>query len=313
MRILVVGAGAVGGYLAAQLGAAGRDVTVLLRPALAQAHGGVLTVRAEGEERRVPVPAVMRLTVRPAHDLVILACKAWDLGDAMEDIAAARAPGGAVLPLLNGLAHLEALNARFGAGAVLGGTARIQARVAADGAIERLNDWRSFTIGEQAGGGSARLSAIHAALDVPGVIAVASADVMAAMWEKFVHLATAAAATTLMRASIGEIVRAEGGAAFLAGLLDIAARVAAAHGHLPSAAFMDTYRAVFSDPASAYVTSMARDLERGARTEAEHILGHMVRLADEAGLEAGAFRLARLHMLAYDQRRAAGRLPPPAP
>lgn len=313
MRVLVIGAGAVGGYLAAMLAAAGRDVTLLLRPARAAAYGGALTVRAAGEERRIALRAVTRATVAPAYDLVILACKAWDLEDAMEDIAAARAPLGVVLPLLNGLAQIEALNARFGAGSVLGGTARIQARVAADGAIERLNDWRSITFGEQAGGESARVAAIHRLVDVPGVIAAASADVMGAMWEKFVHLATAAAATCLMRASVGEIVRAEGGAAFLAGLLETAARVAAAHGRPPSAAFMKTYRAVFSDPASAYVTSMARDLERGARTEAEHILSHMVRLADEAGIEAGAFRFARLHMAAYDQRRAAGRLPPPAP
>lgn len=311
MRILIVGAGAVGGYLAATLGDAGRDVTLLLRPARAAGYAGALTVRAEGQERRVTLPAVTRATVTPTHDLVILACKAWDLDDAMADVAAARGPGGAVLPLLNGLAQIAALNGRFGAEAVLGGTARIQARVAADGAIERLNDWRSITFGGQEGGASARVAAIHAALDVPGVIAIASPDVMGAMWEKFVHLATAAAATCLMRASIGEIVRADSGAAFLAALLETAAHVATAHGHPPSAAFMDSYRAVFSDPASAYVTSMARDLERGARTEAEHILGHMVRLAEEAGIEPGAFRLARLHMAAYDQRRAAGRLPPP--
>lgn len=311
MRILVVGAGAVGGYLAAMLAHAGRDVTLLLRPARAGSYGGTLTVRAEGQERRVAVLAVTRATATPTHDLVILACKAWDLEDAMEAVAAARGPRGAVLPLLNGLDHIATLSMRFGHEAVLGGTARIQARMADDGAVERLNDWRSITFGEQAGGASERVAAIHAALDVAGVIAVASPDVMAAMWEKFVHLATAAAATCLMRASVGEIVRAEGGAAFLAGLLETAAHVAAAHGHAPSAAFMESYRAVFSDPASAYVTSMARDLERGARTEAAHILGHMVRLADEAGVEAGAFRLARLHMAAYDQRRAAGRLPPP--
>jgi 2-dehydropantoate 2-reductase len=311
MRILVVGAGAVGGYLAAMLAAAGRDVTLLLRPARAAAYPGALTIRAEGEEKRVALPAVTRATLTPSNDLVILACKAWDLGDAMDDVASALRPGGAVLPLLNGLAHIAALNGRFGADAVFGGTARIQARVADDGAVERLNDWRSITFGEQAGGESARVSAIHAVLDVPGVIAAPSASVMTAMWEKFVHLATAAAATCLMRASIGEIVRAEGGAAFLAAQLETAARIAAAHGHAPSAAFMDTYRAVFADAASAYVTSMARDLERGARTEAEHILGHMVRLADEAGIEAHAFRLAGLHMAAYDQRRAAGRLPPP--
>jgi 2-dehydropantoate 2-reductase len=311
MRVIVIGAGAVGGYLAAMLAAAGRDVTLLLRPARAAAYGGALTVRAEGELRRIAIPATTRGSVTPRHDLILLACKAWDLDDAMADIAASRGHDGVVLPLLNGLAHVAALNARFGTEAVLGGTARIQARMAADGAIERLNDWRTITLGEQAGGVSARVAAIRDLLDAPGVIAITAPDVMGAMWEKFVHLATAAAATCLMRASVGEIVRAEGGAAFLAGLLETAARIAAAHGHAPSTAFLETYRAVFADPASAYVTSMARDLERGARTEAEHILGHMVRLAEQAGFEPGAFRLAQLHMAAYDQRRAAGRLPPP--
>jgi 2-dehydropantoate 2-reductase len=312
MRILVIGAGAVGGYFGAMAAAAGRDVTLLLRPARAAAYPGHLVVRAEGEARAIALPAVTRAGLSARHDLVLLACKAWGLDEAIEDAAAALAQDGAVLPLLNGLAHVEALNARLGPARVLGGTARIQARVAPDGAIERLNDWRTITLGEQPGGVSARAAAIGAAFDVPGVIALAVPDVMQAMWEKFVHLATAAAATCLMRASIGEIARAEGGAAFLAGLLDTAAAVAAAHGRAPSADFMQAYRAIFADPGSGYTTSMLRDLERGGPTEAEHILGHVVRLAAAAGIDALPFRLARLHMAAYDQRRAAGRLPPPA-
>ncbi len=154
-----------------------------------------------------------------------------------------------------------------------------------------------------------RAAAFAAALgDAPGLVAQAVPDIRQRMWEKLVHLGTVAAGTVLMRASVGEIIRA-GGRAFLLALLERNAAIAAAQGHPMTPGFMASYRAMFSDPASPYTASMLRDLEAGGRTEAEHILGFLTDAARAAGVPEELHALALLHARAHDQRRDAGRLP----
>ncbi|HWT08504.1 MAG TPA: ketopantoate reductase C-terminal domain-containing protein, partial [Roseomonas sp.] len=197
----------------------------------------------------------------------------------------------------------------FGADRVLGGLAKIQATLGPDGVVRQLNDWRWITFGETGGGLSDRVRAIEAAFaPARGVIAQAVPDIMARMWEKLVHLGTSAIGTVLMRANVGEIVRG-GGGAFLHRLLERNAAVAAAHGFPMREAFMAEYRTLFADPASAYATSMLRDIEAGGRIEADHILGFLLAALRRAGLPEEAHEAALLHAHAYEQRRAADRLP----
>jgi 2-dehydropantoate 2-reductase len=129
------------------------------------------------------------------------------------------------------------------------------------------------------------------------------------MWEKLVHLATAASMTCLMRANVGEIVRTPSGAALLRQTFDLMAEIAAANGHAPGASFLASYRKLFSDPQSGYATSMLRDIEAGNRTEGSHIVGFALEKARAAGLDGTILEIAYTHLQAYDNRRAAGRLP----
>jgi 2-dehydropantoate 2-reductase len=186
------------------------------------------------------------------------------------------APSGYVLPLLNGIAHIELLNRNFGGDRVLGGTAKIQATLTPEGTVQQFNDWRTITFGEQSGEITERVTTLAALFEAAkGVEVLAVTDITQRMWEKLVHLATAAAMTCLMRANVGEIVRTpDGGDIFLEQLHNSAA-IAAANGHKPSDAFMQAWERTFSQRDSLYVTSMLRDIERGNRTEVEHILGFM--------------------------------------
>ena len=146
--------------------------------------------------------------VTPVYDAVILTCKAYDLGAAIAAITPALAPHGYVLPFLNGIAHIDVLNEKFGRHRVLGGTAKIQATIMPDGAIRQFNDWRTLTFGEQSGEMTVRVNALAALFEATkGVEAIAVTDIVQRMWEKLVHLSTAAAMTCLMRANVGEIVR----------------------------------------------------------------------------------------------------------
>ncbi len=310
LRILVLGAGGTGGYFGGRLAEAGADVTFLVREARAAAlRRDGLRIESQFGDASHPVQVVTQDAIGSGYDIVFLSCKAYDLDSAIAAIRPAVGPQTAILPVLNGVGHIAVLNAAFGPGAVLGGTAKIQVTLVPDGTVRHLNDWRFLTFGEQDGAMSDRVLALAAACaPCKGMVAEAVPDIAQRMWEKLVHVATSAGMTCLMRANVGEIVRTEQGRAQLLDLLAVNAEIAARNGHPPSAAFMETYRATFSDSASMYSTSMLRDIERGAATEGAHVVGFMQREAGVHGVAAPILDLAATHLQAYDQRRQAGRL-----
>jgi len=304
--MLVLGAGALGGYFGGRALERGLDVAFLVRPRRAAqlARDGLVVESPLGDIRR-PVTTTDR--AGPGFDVVLLSCKAYDLDSAMEAIRPAVEAGACVLPILNGMAHVETLTTAFGRDRVWGGLAKCAATLTPEGVVRHLGDWRWLTFGEQDGRMDGRAAALAAALGrTRGLEAEAVPDIGRRMWEKLVHLGTVAAGTVLMRASVGEIVRA-GGGEFLLTLLERNAAIAAAEGHVMTPAFMENYRALFSDAASTYTASMLRDLEAGGRTEAEHILAWLLDVARRAGVPDDLHALAVLHARAYDQRRAAGR------
>jgi 2-dehydropantoate 2-reductase len=310
MRILVLGAGALGGYFGGRLVEAGGDVTFLVRPRrAAQLAERGLVIESPFGNAALQVNTVQAEALRPGWDLVLLTCKAYDLEDAIAAIRPAMDARTAVLPVLNGLSHIDRLVAEFGRERVLGGLAKIQATLAPEGTVRQLNDWRWLTFGELDGAMSPRIESLAAlGAKARGMVATAVRDIMAQMWEKLVHLGTSASGTVLMRANTGEIVRA-GGSAFLLRLLERNAAIAAHHGYPVSAAFLENFRGVFSDPAGQYSTSMLRDLEAGGRIEADHILGFLLEAAKRAGVPHEVHEAAYLHAKAFEQRRDAGRLP----
>src|SRR5262245_49763061 len=166
MRFLVVGAGATGGYFGGRLLQAGRDGTFLVRPARAQrlAAAGLTIASPAGDVTLRSPPTVLAAELRAPFDAVVLSCKAYDLGGAMESFAPAVGPGTAVVPLLNGMRHLDALDARCGPGRVLGGSCFISAKLDEGGRIAHLGDAHRLAFGERAGGRSPRVEALAAAM-----------------------------------------------------------------------------------------------------------------------------------------------------
>src|SRR5947207_1071353 len=158
MRILVVGAGALGGYFGGRLKEAGRDVTFLVRPRRVEqlAKTGLLVRSPKGDIAIAAPPTVLSENIRAPFDLILLSCKAYDLPSAMDSFAPAVGPNTAILPLLNGMKHMDLLGARFGAGAVLGGQCIISATLDAEGRVVHLNDLHFLSFGEQSGAQTAR-------------------------------------------------------------------------------------------------------------------------------------------------------------
>lgn len=310
MRVLVLGAGALGGYFGGRLAEAGGDVTFLVRPgrAAALAKEG-LVIESQFGNAKLAVKTIQAAELQPGWDMILLSNKAYDLEDAIATIRPGVDGRTAILPVLNGLSHIDTLKREFGAERVLGGLCKIQATLTQAGVVKQLNDWRWLTFGELDGAMSPRVQALEAAYaKAVGVEAKAVGNINQRMWEKLVHLGTSAVGTVLMRANVGEIVRA-GGSPMLITILERNAAIAAHHGHAMPDAFMAEYRALFSDASSGYATSMLRDVEAGNRIEGEHILGFLAEAAQRAGVDTAIHDMAALHARAYEQRKAASRLP----
>jgi len=280
MRILILGAGATGGYFGARLAQAGVDVSFLLRrkrALLVHEHG--LRVRSPLGDVQRPVTVLTADQLAGAHpfDLVLLSCKAYDLDSAIQAIAPAVGPATTVMPLLNGLAHYPLLDARFSRQRVLGGLCFISAVIAADGAIEHLDKPARLTFGERDSSAlSPRVQALAQACAAAGIDHLASADIAAEQWIKYSFLATLAGATCLYRSAIGGIVARDGGLDFIKGLHDECLAVAAASGHPVPEKAIATARASLTQPGSAMKASMLRDLEAGKAIESDHLIGDLV-------------------------------------
>jgi 2-dehydropantoate 2-reductase len=304
MRILVVGAGAIGGYFGGRLLQAGRDVTFLVRPRRAEqlARTG-LAIRSPSGNADLPAPTVQADGLRQHYDLILLSCKAYDLQDAMQSFAPAVGPNTVILPLLNGMRHLDLLEARFGGKAVLGGWCAISTTLDPEGRVLHLSDMQSLSYGERDSTTTERVQAIASAFAGAKFEARASSAILQEMWEKWVLIASVAGITCLMRSAIGDIVAA--GAADLAtSLFEECAAIAVEQGFPPSAASTQRTRAMLTAAGSGFTASMLRDVERDARTEVEHVLGDLLRRSGNSANGHSLLRVAYAHLLAYEARRA---------
>jgi 2-dehydropantoate 2-reductase len=304
MRILVVGAGAIGGYFGGRLLEAGRDVTFLVRPRRnAQLAKTGLVIKSRFGDVNFPAPPTVTAdALRTPSDLILLSCKSYDLQSAADSFAPAVGGNTAILPFLNGMAHIDYLAERFGDAAVLGGQCVISVTLNADGHILHLNDTHGVSFGERDGTVTPRAEAIAATFAGARFDARLSKAILQEMWEKWVLIATMAASNCLMRAPVGDIVAA-GAANFSLALLAECAGIAAAQGFTPSEATMTRNRAMLTTTGSAFAASMLRDIERGAPIEGDHIIGDLIRRGGGAAGDFPLLRIAHAHLRAYEARR----------
>ncbi|MFN7087176.1 MAG: 2-dehydropantoate 2-reductase [Burkholderiales bacterium] len=305
MKILVLGAGGIGGYFGGRLAAAGADVTFVVRPRRAeQLRQNGLVIKSPRGDLRQPVTALLAQQLRPGYDLVFLTCKAYDLASAIETVAPAVDSRTALLPALNGISHLDVLKEKFGKDRVLGGVAQIAATLTLEGEIHHLSDFHVLGFGELGGEHSPRCEDFARLCAPAGFTSRLSDDIQLELWEKFVFLCTLAAMTCLMRANVGAIARSEDGATLMREMLEECRKVAAASGHEPRPEIMARYATLLTDRGSAFTASMLRDIERGGLTEGEHIVGDMLRRARALDIDAPLLRVARAHLQAYEQGRS---------
>lgn len=309
MKILILGAGAVGGYWGARLHQAGVDVTFLLREKRAEAvKRDGLVVKSPRGDAVLPVKVVTKASEGGPYEVIILACKGYDLPSAMDAIAPAVGPDTTIVPILNGHIHFATLDARFGADKVAGGLARISGMLGPNGEILHSGA-NGVSFGER-GGKPARAALVEldAACKKAGIDGGLNPNIDQDLWDKWIMLGSIASMCSAMRGSIGDIMAAEDGEAIMNEILEECRQVAGAAGHPPDDKALGAIRASLTQKGGKGVASILGDMEKGGAVEGQQIVGDMLARARKAGIAAPNLRFAYAHLQTYEARRARGAL-----
>jgi 2-dehydropantoate 2-reductase len=303
-----VGAGATGGYFGGRLASAGKDVTFLVRPGRAAAlrdRGLRIKTRGSGHETVVHPRLITADTVDGPYDLVVLAVKSYGLEQAMIDVAPAVGPSTVVVPLLNGLRHVDELVGAFGPERTWGGVCLIHASLDADGDVVQFTGMHRLGYGPLDGSDDPRLPRVTEALSGPEFDSNPSRTIVQDMWEKWMYLASMGSITTLMRGTVGDVNAVPGGADFIGRVVAEAVAVVTEAGHKPRPGAL----ALLQDGAHStgpLSSSMYRDMVQGLPVEADAIVGDFLNEAGKAGVPVPMFASAYANLCVYSARRSAG-------
>lgn len=315
MKVLILGAGAIGGYVGGRLHQSGADVTFLVRDKRNEAlKRDGLVIRSTKGDITQTVKTVAKASDGGPYDIVLLTCKAYDLDSAIDAIAPAIGADTTVVPLLNGMRHLDTLDSRFGADKVVGGLARVGVAMNDKGEILHTSPFAAISFGERDGKPPRpALVQLDAAIKKSGVDGGLNANIVQDLWDKWIMLCTLAATCCLMRGASGDILEADEGRAIVLETVDEGRKVAAAAGHDPGEKGIATVHSFLTVKGSKFTASMLHDLEKGAMVEADHIVGDMIARAKKAGIATPNLRMAYAHLQVYLARRARSGIGKPTP
>jgi 2-dehydropantoate 2-reductase len=306
MRILIVGAGAVGGFFGARLARAGVDITFLVRPdrAASLAEDGLALIDPDGARTAVAVSAVTANRLDDRWDVVLLAVKAMSLNAVLDDLTAVLSTRAVILPELNGIDHIDLIRSRFCTAVLLGGVAVVATELCANGDIAQLSPEASIAFGELDGSLTHRVTQLGAVFAGAGIDTVVSETIVHDMWEKWLFMAAGGAATVLLGGPAGAIAAVEDGVKLVELLIDEVVQIQNAAGHSPRPAAIDRVRAALTRRGSDFTTSMYRDFVAGRATEVEPILGGLLRRAGTHNVTSPILHAATVRLRVHEASRA---------
>jgi len=292
MKIAILGAGGIGGYLAVKLTEAGTPVALIARGAHLEAirAGGLKLIEPEGTTISRPD----LLTDDPREigtvDAIVVTVKAHQLADALAQIAPAVGPGTLVVTVQNGVDAPDMAADAFGPERVAICVARILSNITGPGEITRYAVPRSFTIGGVDGGQqSARVTRLRETLAAAGVDVPECDDVRVDLWTKFLLFNAGSSVTAGARTRMGTIRNTPELSALAQRLIRETWEVARAEGvALPDTAAEDIWTYMKTNMPDEARTSTAHDLELGRALEIDHICGSVARRGRALGVDVTA-------------------------
>ncbi len=301
MKILVLGCGAIGGYFGGRMQQAGLDITFLVREhrqKLLRENG--LSITSPFGDAHLQVNTVTEDSLSGAYDLILLTCKSYDLDDAIGAISPAVGDQTIILPLLNGLNHFQKLDNRFKANQVLGSFCYLSVTMDENKNIQHLSSSHTLTLGARHSSQSSLLKSLSEHMSHANFNLKMSDDILADLWEKFIFLCAAAAVNCMMRGNIGDIMNTQYGHQVIVGTLDECNAVASAYGYRPLAEDKQLALDQLTKDNSSFEASMYKDMKINHRTEADHIVGDMVKKGLEAGVRTPYLLAALTNLEVYE-------------
>lgn len=305
MRFLVYGTGAVGGYFGARLAQAGREVCFVARGAHLAAirRDGLRLESVEGDVRIAPANAVDTLDGIGRFDAVLVGVKSWQVADAARALVPVVGPDTLVVPLQNGVEAPTRLATVLGEAPVLGGLCGVIAYVAAPGLVRHVAATPTLRFGERDGRRSARVARLLAAFDATvGMRAEVPESIEAAMWEKFLLIASFSAVGAATRAPAGAFRAEPATRAMLVAAMREVEAVAHARGVPVDRGIVDSTLRMFDMLPADATASMQRDLLAGRPSELEDQCGAVVRLGREAGVPTPVCECLYASLLPQERR-----------
>lgn len=305
MKVLVLGAGAVGGYFGGRLVEKGADVTFLVRERRKQQleERGLIIKSIHGDFSFAPKLLVAGEAAEP-FDLVILTMKAYHFADGVESIRPYVGENTMVLPLLNGMAHVAALQEAFGSERVIGGLCFIESTLNAEGDVIQTSPVHEMLYGEWTGGSSQRMEQLAQLFAGANASYRASDNIQREMWHKYLFITTLSGMTTLMNSAVGPIRDAADGVALTQQLFEEVAAVMRKSGASLADDIVERHMKVFNKQGYAVKSSMLRDMEKGQPVEADHLQGYLLDLAKQNSVEAPLLRTIYNKLKVYEINRS---------
>jgi 2-dehydropantoate 2-reductase len=286
MRIVIMGAGGLGGYFGARLAAAGNDVAFVARGAHLAAikQNGLRVTSARGDLHLLDVVATDDPSTLAPADVVMIAVKLWDTETAAETVKSLVRPGTAVVSFQNGVSKDAALARILGREAVIGGVGQIGVVIASPGVIAHTGTMAKLTFGELDNARSARVESLLATCTAAGIDAEIADDINLATWQKFAFLVGMSACTASMRSTLGPIRANPQTRDFLRDVIGEVVAVGRALGIPLAENFAEQRMAMIEALPPQMTASMQGDLARGNRLEVPWLSGAVVEMGKQVGL-----------------------------
>ncbi|PGU01421.1 2-dehydropantoate 2-reductase [Bacillus cereus] len=302
MRILVLGAGGVGGFFGGRLVEKGEDVTFLVRSKRKQQleEKGLVIRSVNGDFSFQPKLITKEDRTTP-FDVILFSTKAYHLNEAIQDLKPFIGENTVIIPLLNGIAHVSRLQKEFGEEKVIGGLCFIETTLNDQGEIVQTSAANRLVFGEIKSKDSERIKRISKVFAGTKSSFVLSENITQDMWHKYLFITVMSGVTTLMRAPIGPIRESEGGRDFIRNVFEESVQIMRGLGAPVKANIAQEHMKTIDKISYDMKSSMQRDMEKGSLIEGEHLQGYLLDLAEQFSIEAPLLGVVYQNLNVYEK------------
>ncbi len=300
MKILVLGAGGIGGFFGSHLHEIGEDITFLVREKrkpIIEKKG--IQIKSPIGDFSIQPNLITKNQLTPIYDIILLTCKSYNLNEVITDLEPFTGSG-IIIPFLNGQTHLQKLDSHFNKKNIYGGVAYISSNVDEDGVIDHIGKNNKLTFGSRIGKNSDLIKDFYKRCIKTKFDASLSNNIDQDVWEKWIFIATVAGATTLFKTSLDQINRSREGIKFLMGLFHECCQISKLNGFKIRDEVKKIHETFFVDKNSKVKASMLIDMERKSMTEHEHIFKEFINLGNSKKYDPIFLNTIYLNMLVYE-------------